>query len=92
MIGTHHFHPSAYALRATVLILVEHKRGDWVPVHQLARDVAQPFDRVFDTCMGLVQANHVQHGRAADGQHYVGIGSEGRPLPSTEPTPAITSA
>ena len=67
---------SAYALRACVLLRLQARKGEWVPLADLVQHLAAPVDRVRNVVEQLVQAGYAHHA-VIDGLELAGIGVEG---------------
>jgi DNA-binding IclR family transcriptional regulator len=67
---------SGYALRACVLLRLQGRKGEWVPLADLVSHLGVREERVRDVCRQLVEAGAALHAQQAERELY-GIGVEG---------------
>lgn len=70
---------SAFALRATVLIYLDARAGDWVPLDDICKRVGCTAERVAPVCAHLVADGMAHHARG-DLRDYYGTQVEGHML------------
>lgn len=67
---------SAFALRACVLIRLQARKGEWVPLQDLVAHLGVSIERVRNVVQQLVDAGHA-HQAVVESRELVGIGVEG---------------
>ena len=70
---------SAYALRATVLIYIDTRAGEWVSFEDIYKRVGCTPERVQNVCTQLVADGQVHHARG-DQRDFYGVHVEGMQL------------
>lgn len=61
-----------WGLRAMVLLMLDHRTGQWVPLDLLAKQVYAPVSAVETACQELIDAQLMQ-GAVVDGRQCMGV-------------------